>query len=43
MMKKLIVVAAAALVAAGAQAASYKDGSYTGEGKTAFLQGACAR
>ena len=32
MMKKLIVVAAAALVAAGAQAASYKDGSYTGEG-----------
>ena len=33
MMKKLIVVAAAALVAAGAQAASYKDGSYTGEGK----------
>ena len=28
-----IVVAAAALVAAGAQAASYKDGSYTGEGK----------
>ena len=35
MMKKLIVVAAAALVAAGAQAASYKDGSYTGEGKAA--------
>ena len=33
MMKKLIVVAAAALVAAGAQAASYKDGSYTGVGK----------
>ena len=33
MMKKLIVVAAAALVAACAQAASYKDGSYTGEGK----------
>ena len=33
MMKKLIVVAVAALVAAGAQAASYKDGSYTGEGK----------
>lgn len=33
MMKKLIVAAAAALVAAGAQAASYKDGSYTGEGK----------
>lgn len=32
MMKKMIVVAAAALMAAGAQAA-YKDGSYTGEGK----------
>lgn len=31
-MKKLIVLAAAALMAAGAQAA-YKDGSYTGEGK----------
>ncbi|MBP3439009.1 MAG: FMN-binding protein [Sutterella sp.] len=31
-MKKMIVVAAAALMAAGAQAA-YKDGSYTGEGK----------
>lgn len=33
MMKQIIVVAAAALVAAGAQAATYKDGSYTGEGK----------
>ena len=33
MMKKLIVLSAAALVAVGAQAASYKDGSYTGEGK----------
>ena len=33
MMKKLIVVAVAALVAAGAQAASYEDGAYTGEGK----------
>ena len=32
MMKKMIVVATAALMAAGAQAA-YKDGSYTGEGK----------
>ena len=32
MMKKMIVVAATALMAAGAQAA-YKDGSYTGEGK----------
>ena len=32
MMKKMIVVAAAALMAAGAQAA-YKDGTYTGEGK----------
>ena len=32
MMKKMIVLAAAALMAAGAQAA-YKDGSYTGEGK----------
>ena len=31
-MKKLIVLAAAALMAAGAQAA-YKDGTYTGEGK----------
>ena len=31
-MKKLIVLAAAALLAAGANAA-YKDGSYTGEGK----------
>ena len=31
-MKKMIVVAAAALMAAGAQAA-YKDGTYTGEGK----------
>ncbi len=33
MMKKFIVLSAAALVAAGAQAASYKDGSYTGEGQ----------
>ena len=32
MMKKMIVVAAAALMAAGALAA-YKDGTYTGEGK----------
>ena len=32
MMKKMIVVATAALMAAGAQAA-YKDGTYTGEGK----------
>lgn len=32
-MKKLIVLAAAALMAAGAQAATYKDGTYTGEGK----------
>lgn len=32
MMKKMIVVAATALMAAGAQAA-YKDGTYTGEGK----------
>ena len=32
MMKKMIVVAAAALMAAGVQAA-YKDGTYTGEGK----------
>ena len=32
MMKKMSVVAAAALMAAGAQAA-YKDGTYTGEGK----------
>ena len=32
MMKKMIVVVAAALMAAGAQAA-YKDGTYTGEGK----------
>ena len=31
-MKKLIVLAAAALLAAGANAA-YKDGSYTGEGQ----------
>ena len=31
-MKKLIVLAAAALLAAGAHAA-YKDGSYTGEGQ----------
>ena len=31
-MMKMIVVAAAALMAAGAQAA-YKDGTYTGEGK----------
>lgn len=32
-MKKIIVAAAAALIAVGAQAADYKDGSYTGEGK----------
>ena len=32
MMKKMIVVVVAALMAAGAQAA-YKDGTYTGEGK----------
>ena len=32
MMKKMIVVAAAVLMAVGAQAA-YKDGTYTGEGK----------
>ena len=32
-MKKIIVAAAAALLAVGAQAATYKDGSYTGEGK----------
>ena len=32
MMRRMIVVAAAALMAAGAQAA-YKDGTYTGEGK----------
>lgn len=32
-MKKIIVATAAALLAVGAQAATYKDGSYTGEGK----------
>jgi uncharacterized protein with FMN-binding domain len=32
-MKKLIVVAAAALLVAGAAQAAYKDGSYTGEGQ----------
>ena len=32
-MKKLIVVAAAAVMAAGAAQAAYKDGTYTGEGK----------
>ena len=32
MIKKMFVVAAAAFMAAGAQAA-YKDGTYTGEGK----------
>lgn len=32
-MKKIIAVAAAALLAAGAAQAAYKDGSYTGEGK----------
>lgn len=33
MIKKMIVLAAVALVASGAQAMSYKDGSYIGEGK----------
>lgn len=32
MIKQLIVAASAALLCAGAQAASYKDGTYTGEG-----------
>lgn len=32
-MKQIIVATAAALLAVGAQAATYKDGSYTGEGK----------
>ena len=32
-MKKIIVATVAALLAVGAQAATYKDGSYTGEGK----------
>ena len=32
MIKKLIVAASAALLCAGVQAASYKDGTYTGEG-----------
>ncbi|MDY3114680.1 MAG: FMN-binding protein [Sutterella sp.] len=32
-MKKFIAVAAAALLAAGAAQAAYKDGTYTGEGQ----------
>ena len=32
MVKQLIIAASAALLCAGAQAASYKDGTYTGEG-----------
>ena len=32
-MKKIIVATAAALLAVCAQAATYKHGSYTGEGK----------
>lgn len=32
MIKQLIIAASAALLCAGAQAASYKDGTYTGEG-----------
>ena len=32
-MKKLIVVAAAAVMTVGAAQAAYKDGTYTGEGK----------
>ncbi len=32
MIKQLIVAASAALLCAGAQAATYKDGTYTGEG-----------
>lgn len=32
MIKQLVVAASAALLCAGAQAAAYKDGTYTGEG-----------
>ena len=33
MFKKILIAASALVIAAGAQAATYKDGTYTGEGK----------